>query len=173
MKTNLTIVRNTVFIVLTGILMISCEKDDDEGRENDLIGTWTYGTSTFNTMVGDKALLQYLTDDMAMTPADAQLYASLFTFTLQQSYTGTLTFNSNNTYTANLGGQADSGTWSLSANGNELTIDSSTDDPMVLTIDRLTANELKVHWTETGSEDLNDDTIPETIRVDVNLTFTK
>ena len=153
--------------------MISCEKDDDEDRENDLIGTWTSGTSTFNTMVGDKTLLQYLIDDMAMTPTDAQLYVSLYTVTLQQAFTGTFTLNSNNTYTANLGGQADSGTWSLNTAGNELTIDSSTDDPMVLTIERLTANELKVHWTETESEDLNDDTIPETIRVDVNLTFTK
>jgi hypothetical protein len=110
---------------------------------------------------------------MAMTPTDAQLYVSLYTVTLQQAFTGTFTLNSNNTYSTNLGGQADSGTWSLNAAGNELTIDSSTEDPMVLTIERLTANELMVHWTETESEDINDDTIPETIRVDVNLTFTK
>lgn len=173
MKAKMSIFRNTLFIVLTGILLISCEKDEDEGRENDLVGTWNSGASTFNTMVGDKTLSQYFIDDMGMTTTDAQLYSNLFTVTLQQSFTGTLTFNSNNTYTSNFGGQADSGTWSLSADGKELTIDSSTGDPMVLTIERLTANELKVHWTETESEDINDDTIPETIRIDMNMTFTK
>jgi hypothetical protein len=80
---------------------------------------------------------------------------------------------SDNTYTATLGGEPDDGTWSLSSDGKKLTIDSSTEAPMILDVIELTSSKIHLQGTETETEDLNADLIPETIIVTVDITFTK
>jgi hypothetical protein len=110
---------------------------------------------------------------MGLTASDAQLYTSIFNATLQQAFTGTIKVNADKTYTSDLGGTTDSGTWFLSADGKKLTIDSTTDPPMVFDVVKLTANELQLHSSETGTEDLNGDNTPETITIDITLKFTK
>ena len=55
---------------------------------------------------------------------------------------------SDNTYTATLGGEADSGTWSLSSDGKKLTIDSSTEEPMILDVIELTSSRLHLQGTD-------------------------
>jgi hypothetical protein len=165
------IIRNIMFIIFAGVIISSCEKDEDP--ENDLLGTWTSGAATFNATVNDMPMTQYFTDSLGLTSEDAQVYYNLFNLTLQQSFNGTLTFNADNTYVSNLGGQTDTGTWSMNADGTKLTLDSVTDPPFVLDVVRLTRNELEVNWTETGMEDINDDNIPETIKIEGNMKFTK
>ena len=172
MKDTTSIIRKVLLILVTGVILTSCEKDKDNPEAN-LTGTWATGTSTFAAKVGDKTITQYFTDVMGLTASDAQLYTNLFNLTMQQSFSGTITLKSDKTYTSNLGGQADSGTWSLSPDSKKLTIDSATDPPIILDVVKLTATELQVRWSESGSEDLNDDNVPEAITVDVDMTFTK
>lgn len=171
MKTKTSIIRGSLFIIVTALFLSACEKDKDETRD-DLVGKWNSGTSTFNTKVGDKTLLQYFTD-LWMTASDAQVYAGLITLSLQQAFAGSITFNSDNTYTADLGGEADNGTWSINDDGNKLTIDSATDEAITMDIVNLSSNELKLHWTDTTAEDLNNDNVPENITVDADLNFTR
>lgn len=171
MKEKMSILKILFAVLLSGILVASCDKDEDDPVDY-LIGTWTAESADVDAKVGGQSMTDYFTG-LGYTPADAQLLTNLFNVTVQQNFTGTITFNSDKTYTANLGGETDTGTWTLSSDNKQLTIDSSTDPAIVLNVEELTADELRVSWTETGQEDLNDDNVAETITVDVDMTFNK
>ena len=168
------IVRNISIFLIMGLLITSCNKDDDKDAQDDLIGTWNVWASNFNTSVGDTTLTQYLIDSLGMSADQAQIYTTVFNSTLQQSISGTLTFKSDNTYTSTLGGQTDTGTWSLSNDRKKLTMTSTTNStPIQLDVVMLTNENLEVSFTETDSVDLNEDTVPEIITVKANLKLVK
>jgi hypothetical protein len=171
MKEKTWFIKSFIVILFAGVLISSCKKDEDP--QDDLIGTWTTGISTINAKVGDLAMNQYFIDSLGLSASDAQVYTSLFNITVQQSYAGTVTFNANGTYSATFGGDADTGTWVLSSDKKQLTLDSNLDPPIVLNVVRLTANELVLSWNETASEDINEDGVPEVISADVEMTLTK
>ncbi|HLP73517.1 MAG TPA: lipocalin family protein [Bacteroidales bacterium] len=171
MKEKFLNIRSLFLVLVAGTMLTACQKDKDN-TTNDLVGVWTAGTITADTQVGGKPLIQYFTD-LGYSAADAQLYSNLFTTTIQQAFSGQITFKSDNTYTTNFGGQNDSGTWTLSPDGKQLTIDSSTDNPFVLNIESLTKNQLVVNWNETDNADINGDNTPENITVKLRMTLTK
>ena len=171
MKVKFLKLRNLIPVIITGLLLSSCSKDSTPA--DDLIGTWTTESATFTAMVGTKTMTQYFIDELDYTPAEAQTFVDLFNTMMQQAFTGTIQMKSDNTYTGTLGGEADTGTWSLSSDGKKLTIDSSTEEPMVLDVIELTSSVLHLQGTETETDDLNDDGTPETITITVDLTFIK
>ncbi len=171
MKTNLLFIRNLTLVIFAGIILSSCKKD--ETSSNDIVGTWTSGTATYTATVGDKSLNQYLMDDLGLTTFEAQAYEAAFNQFTQQSLAGSIELKKDGSYTSTLGGSNDSGTWSLSDNGKTLTIDSDTDAPLTFNVVSLTSDKLHVTYTETQSEDLNEDGTPETVTIDIDLTFNK
>jgi len=161
-----------LFLVLsTGLMVLSCSKE--ETPSDSIVGTWTTGTTTLAVMVGAKTLTQYFTDVMGLTAAQAQQYATLFNQGMQQAFTGTIQIKADNTYVANMGGETDNGTWSLSADGKKLTIDSSQDVPVEYDVSELTSSKLRIIVTESESNDLNGDNIPEIITISIDMTFTR
>jgi hypothetical protein len=124
-------------------------------------------------MVGSKTLTQYFIDVMGLTAEEAQTYADLFDQALKQSFTGTITVKADNTYTSNMGGSPDSGTWSLNSDRTKLTVTSATDGPMTFDVVELTSSKMHLHALETTTEDLNGDSTPETLTVEVDVNFTK
>lgn len=171
MKDKSMFLKSLLIIFITAFL-VSCEKDKDEDREDILVGTWNSSTATFDATVNDKPLLQYYIDE-GFTATDAQSAVNFFNLLMQQTFSGSITFNADKTYSTNLGGQNDTGVWSMSSDGNQITIDSNTDLPFILDVESLSNNELVVSWQESGQEDLNEDTVPETLNVNVNMRFTK
>jgi hypothetical protein len=172
MKSNLINIRIIYLILFAGLAITSCKKDSSttvtlEG------GTWTAGTPTFTAKVGTRTLDQYFTEVMGLTSVQAAQYAAIANLALMQSFSGTIQFKSDNTYAATLGGTPDSGTWSLSADGKKLTIDSSTEPPETADITELTSNKLTVTLVSSQSEDLNGDGTPETLTVNVTIPFTR
>lgn len=166
--------RISILALLTALTFSSCsKKNDDPSAANNLIGTWTAGTSTVSVTVGTKTLTQYFIDVMKLTPSDAQLYTTILTEIVKQGFTGTITIKADNTYTSTFGGSPDSGTWILSADGKKLTIDSSTDVPIVVDVVELTSKLCKLKMVETDTDDLNDDGIQETLTVTAEISFTK
>ena len=164
--------QKSFFLVLfTGLIFSSCKKD--ETKTEDIVGTWTAGTTTFTAMVGDMTLNDYFTDVMGLTQEEADSYTALYEMLLAQAFTGTMTMKSNNTYTSNLGGTADSGTWSLNSDESELTITSSIDGPTTLEVIELTSSKLRLYTSEITQEDLDGDGTDENITVTVDVTFTK
>jgi hypothetical protein len=171
MKVKLFNLRNFIPVIITGLILSSCSKDSTPA--DDLVGTWTIQSATFNALIGSKALKQYLIDELSLTDAEAQQFADQFNQQMQQSFTGTIQMKSDNTYTSTMGGTPDTGTWSLSSDNKKLTIDSSTDSPVILDVIELTSSKLQLRGTDTQTEDLNGDDTPETINVTIDLIFTK
>ena len=163
----------SILVLITGLTFSSCKKSKDPSPTDNLIGTWTTGASTVSIMVGSITLTQYAIDVLDLTTTEAQLYTTVFTELVKQGFTGTIQIKSDNTYTSTVGGVADSGTWILSADSKKLTIDSSTDVPMIFDIVELTAQSLKLKIEQTESEDLNEDDIPESLNVKADINLTK
>jgi hypothetical protein len=173
MKKNLMNTKIMYGILIVSLAVASCSKDSDTPAVTLEGGTWTAGTPTFTAMVGNKTLNQYFMDVMGLTTTQAAQYTAVANLALIQSFTGTIQFKSDNTYTANLGGTPDSGTWSLSADGKKLTIDSNTETPETADITELTSNKLTISIITSESEDLNGDSTPETLTVNVTIPFTR
>lgn len=172
MKSTSVNIRIICLVLIAGLAVTSCKKDSSSTVT--LAGAaWTAGTPTFTAMVGTKTLTQYYTDVMLLTPAQAAQYTALVNLGLTQAFAGTITFKSDNTYTSNLGGSPDSGTWSLSADAKKLTITSSTSAPEIADVTVLTSTKLTVSLTDTSSDDLNSDGIDEIITVHVEIPFTR
>ena len=171
MKMKLLNLRTFFLVLITGLILSGCS--EDEKLTNGLVGTWTAGTPNISIMIGSKTLAQYFIDEMELSPTEAEQFSSAFTEGMEESFTGTVQFKSDNTYTANMGGEPDSGTWSLSANGEELTIDPATDDPMTFEIVELTSSKLRFQMSESESEDLNGDEVPETMTITIDMIFTR
>ena len=171
MKNNLINLRGIILVLIAGLFFTSCSKDSDPAA--DLVGTWTFSNATFDAKVGTKSLTQYFIDEMGLTEAQAQQVLVLFNAQMQQAFTGTIQMKSDNTYTATIGGESDSGTWSLSSDNKKLTIDSDTDAPVIFDILELSSHKVVLKGTETVEEDLNEDTVPETITVTIEMTLTK
>ncbi len=172
MKTNVLKLKNLALVIVIGLVLSGCSKKDSASTDS-LVGTWTAGTVTFDATVGDMTIAQYFTDVAGYTATEAAQFTALFNAFLQQSFVGTIQINSDGTYTSTLGGSGDSGTWSLSADGKTLTINSSSDVPMDVEIVEMTSNTLKIHMTGTESQDLNNDQVNETINISADITFTK
>ena len=171
MKSRHLNLRNFIGVLILGLVFSGCSKD--KKTNDNLIGTWTVGTTSFNAMVGTKTLEQYFTDVMGLTGTEAQVYSAVVNQTIQQSFTGTIQFKSDNTYSSTLGGKNDTGTWSLNSGGTQLTINSSSSGTQVFDIVQLTSSVLKVGVTNQISEDLNSDGTQESITVTADVTFNK
>jgi len=171
MKMKFLNLRNFIPVIITGLILTSCNKDSTP--EEDIVGTWTTESATFTSMIGNKTMTQYLIDEAGLTEAQAQAIILLFNIEMQGYFTGTLQIKSDNTYTATLGGEPDNGTWSLSSDNKKLTIDSSTEEPMILDVIELTSSKIHLQGTYTEIQDLNGDAIMETIIVAIDWTFTK
>ena len=163
--------RNLILVLITGLVFSGCSKD--KKATDNLIGTWTVGTANISTMIGTRTMAQYFTDVMGLSVADAQTYSVLANQSIQKSFTGTIQFKSDNTYTTTLGGKSETGTWSLNSDGSKLTVTTGSSGSTVFDIVELNSSTLKIRFTDLTSEDLNGDGIPESITVTADLTFNK
>ncbi|MER2997128.1 lipocalin family protein [Pontibacter populi] len=126
-----------LFAVLFTVTMVSCDDDDDDndvdpGKEAMLTaGVWT----------GDKIYYQ-----------GADFTEQLSGFLDIKS--ATVDFNADGTYTGNLDGDSESGTWEFTNNETQIIMDADTDDEIIVDINRLTATELWVEgdYMGTGEE---------------------
>lgn len=173
MKTNYLIPVKLLLVLTTGLFLSSCSKKETFSSDN-LIGNWVVGPSTFSAKVGDMTMTQYLTSVMHLSGTAEQTYIQGINQTMQQSFSGHIQLNQDNTFTANMGGIADSGTWSLSADNKKLTLDSGSYTGMrTFDILNLSSAKLQVQIIEAVTQDLNGDSIDETINIDCVLNLTK
>ncbi len=164
-------VKGIILVLFTGLVFTSCSKESNP--EEDILGTWTVEDVDFDATIGTKSLLQYYMDEFSMTEPQAQVVMAAFGAALAQQFTGTIEIKADNTYTATMGDNSDTGTWSLSPDYDKLTLDSETDETVVLDIISLTSSKAVMGMTEEISEDLNDDDVPENISVTVEMTLGK
>jgi hypothetical protein len=172
MKMKLLNLRIFILVLMTGMILQACTKEDAETFKDYIIGTWTATTPTVSITVNSQTLVQFYTSE-GLSAADAQAAAAMVNSMVAQGFTGTLQVKSDGTYIANFGGEADAGTWTLSEDGKKLTIDSNTDDAMTIDVVELTSSKLSLQTTETENADLNDDGTDETMTMNITLNFSK
>ncbi len=170
MKQRILKLRTLIAVAVAGVLLFSCSKDKDKA---DLVGTWTYDSATISTMIGTKTFAQYLVDELGLNATEAQAYETIFNEAVKENFTGTIQIKSDNTYTTNFGEETDTGTWSINSDQSELTIDSDSDLPYVLSIVELTSSKLHIQEVQTGMDDLNQDGTMETLTMTVDIFFKK
>ena len=178
MKT-LTKASSVILMFLTLAFFYSCEKDEGETVSSDLIGTWTVKESSVDVTVGGVDLVTYLMTAFEVSEEEARNFADLFLGDEGgMAPTGTVTIKDDNTYTSNIDGVKESGTWAVSSDGKTLTI-SGTDEygPYSddLTIVSMSSSQLVLSFTEDSEEvDLDDDNVDETtMDFLITMTFTK
>lgn len=165
------LIKGIALVMITGIVFASCSKDSDPAK--DIIGTWTISNVEFDATVGTKSLMQYYMDEFGMTEPQATAAMAAFNAVLAMQFTGTIEINADNTYEADMGGESDSGTWSLSADNEKLTIDSDTEPPMIFDLIEISSKKAVLQGTEGFEEDLNEDEIPESVSMTIEMTLTK
>ncbi len=163
-----------LLLPMSVILFTGCgDDDDDDGGEDDLIGTWTVTGADLEIMVGGQTLQEYL-EDQGFSSIEASALANLLEEEfLGDDFTGTLTVNSDGTYSTDIGGESDSGEWTL--NGDVLTITSEDpdEDIQMLTVTTLNSSTLVVEQTDTEGIDVDDDGSEETLAITLEISFSK
>ena len=166
-------------LVLLVIFSTSCGDDDGDGEEANvidlLIGTWTTDQIvSVTTSVDGQSILDYLVNEVGMSPTDAAVREALIQSALEQEVTGTLTINADNTYESMFAGGMDSGTWSLSADETTLTMFEGP-DTIIITINSITATRWDASTGDTIMLDLDGDagTPEEEVEASANVIFTK
>lgn len=153
------------------LFVAACSDDDDSGAGTSelLIGTWTSSALDIEATVGSQTLVDYLVDEVGLTPAEAASQQDLFFDSLEPEVTGSLTFIADNTYTSSFGGGSDSGTWSLSGDGDTLTLFEGSDE-IVVNILSISSTTFVASLGDSIFVDIDDD--PGTADVEVNVVAT-
>lgn len=169
MKTRF--VKGIILVLFTGLVFTSCSKESNP--EEDILGTWTVGDVDFEATIGTKSLLQYYMDEFGMTEPQAQAVMAVFDAALAEQFEGSIEIKADKTYIATMGGESDAGTWSLSSDYETLTLDSDADETVLLDVISLSSSKAVMGMTQSISEDLNEDEVPEDISVTVEMTLEK
>jgi hypothetical protein len=157
-------------VLVTGLMFTSCKKDSDP--VDDIVGSWSWQGATFDIMIGNKTVNQYLIEDG--WPADwAADVVTQYVEELEDDFEGLIQVKADQTYFSTLGGVSDSGTWSLSSDRKKLTIVSETDGSFVFDVAELTSITMKLQASDIYTDDVDDDEVPETMNIDYELSFTK
>jgi hypothetical protein len=158
--------------LLTLIFVSSCKKDVTSDEEL-LTGKWNTGTISLNATIGGKTLQEYLIST-GTSSVEALMYSTLFNSTLQSYFSGSMQINTDKTFAWTMTGSsiASTGTWSLSADGKELTLSSQDAMSGVFNIVELTETNLKVHLVQTLAQSLTGGLFPD-LTVEAELTFTR
>jgi len=162
-------------ILILVIFAASCDNGDEEPTTAELlIGNWITSTVEIDATVGTQSYTDYLIDEVGLSPTDATVQDAVFKAALLSEVTGSLTINSNNTYTSSFGGGSDSGTWSLSSDETTLTLYEGA-DVIVITINSISGSTLNVTFGDDFPQDLDDDseTPDEIVTVEAEITLTK
>jgi len=157
------------------LILTQCGGDDEEDiKEEDLIGSWTVSEATFDFDIDGQTLSLFFQDALGLSEADAQVIADAFESDFAEGFDGNLEFNKDNTYDSSFEGDIETGTWTLSPDAMTLTLDSDLDDDnVVLDVVSLNSSTLIVSQTETENEDFDGDGTEETLTITIGITLNK
>lgn len=175
MKTSLLKFTILFTLVLSVILVTSCSKESEEEKAtNNLIGTWTFGDTDVELTANGQDIIDYMTSNFDYTPEQAQMLVDIFTAGMASENTGTVNFKDDNTYHSVTPDGNEDGTWSMSEDGNTITLkyEQETDNFTIVSLSS-SAMTLKLP-TETEDVDFDDDGDDETtLEIKMELKLTK
>jgi hypothetical protein len=195
MKKIYLILRNVSIVLITGIIISSCKKDDNNTTNtatatDKITGTWTSGPAS-SSGPATAQLITQLTNHfigMGLSAGEAQLQADIFEKGLLDSYKGTLQVNSDHTFISDLPDFPFMGTWDLNPSLTLLSVQvpRSIYEPQVnktftwsdlhtYDVIDLTSSNPKLHFSDRHTGYLNNGTDDSNDSIDINVDvyFTK
>lgn len=155
-------------------MFMGCNNDDEDPTASDLIiGEWTISTTTLVMSFNGKDLTQYLMSDLGFTQDEAVMFADMLEDMILEYFVGTIEFKNDKTTVYNIGGDSDTGQWSMSNDGKTLYLDEGTIDEMVVHILELTSTRLKIEMTQSEEVDIDEDGDDDEITTKITITLTK
>ena len=145
------------FLVVSQALFTSCEKiTEDIVVVEGLIGMWSPNNSSAEVTANGEDLVTYLVDNFGYTEEEAEDYYDVFVSDYFQNAGGSVSFNNEKNYYLTISStEEESGTWSVSADG-ELLYMTNAGETQELSILKINANTLTVQLP-TEEEDLDID----------------
>ena len=145
-----------IFFLIPLIWLLGCGNDDEGPTVSEVITTQPWKVTNFNVQastlgvqIPQATIEPFLDDILAQVPLN-----------------GTVTFNSDNTFTIDNQGAIISGTWSLSADESEITLVlTATSETFTFTIVEITANAFTLQFSITEDVDLQGNTVPVTLDI--------
>jgi len=166
-----------LLLPLSLVFVTSCGDDDDDdvGSEDDLIGTWTVTGSEFEFTIDGEDLIEWLAEQLGLPASEAEGAAEQVEEELTEGggFSGSITFNSDGTFTSNFDGDSEGGNWTKNGSALTLTFDSPDEDPITLTIVSLNSSKLVLELSESGEEDIDGDGVDDELSIRVELTLDK
>jgi hypothetical protein len=124
MKKIYLILRNVSLVLITGIFIVSCNKDETTTTPPSIIGMWTAGPASVTAMPGRQPLISYMAQyymGKGLREDSAIIKAGNFEKGTLEEFKGTLQIKADSTCTSDLILFTLSGTWSLNPNRTVLT----------------------------------------------------
>ena len=155
-------------------MFFSCGDDNEDASTAELIiGKWTISDTKMDLMFNDKSLVQYLIEELDLSQSEAVIFKDLLEETLLEFFVGTIEFKRDKSFIINIGGDVDSGTYIISADGKTLIIDAGTDDETKADIILLNSSTLIIEMNQHAEEDLDEDGLTEQLTMKIKMTLNK
>lgn len=160
----------------TALIATTACSDDDEvtASDEDLIGTWEVTGATADFSVGSQSLVDYLIATLELSQIEAQALETAFSQGFADGFDGVVELKSDNTYVAEFGDDpAETGTWELIGNTTLRLQETGDDEYTELTILSVSSSSMQLEFTETDSEDFNQDGIDEELTILIEMDLRK
>ena len=157
-------------LAFTGMLF-SCSKND-ESPSDLIVGTWTVSNASMEVTVNNKSLVDFYVDQGYSSAEATQISDSTINVSVQD-HQGSIIFRSDKTYSMNFTGGNDSGPWSISDNGKQLTLKNQLGGSFTYNIKTLTKSTLDMTYSRTQNDDIDKNGTYETVSFSIELVMSK
>jgi hypothetical protein len=159
-----------LLVIAIGMLMFQACNNETEGTSDaDLVGVWEIDNLDFDVLINNESLSEFF------GVGGSQIEA-LFTAQFEAEYeNSTFEFKSDNSYEVIQPGSAtETGTWAISADGNQLIFDEGSSDETTFNISSVSSTSLILNIEESeNSEDLDGDGTDDEVKVVIDLYLAK
>ena len=158
-------------LVMTVLFISGCNKDDEglDPKSLELVGVWQAKEASLLFTVDGVSLYQYYLNQ-GLSEAEADEALNFLGGLIIQTLSGTIEFKNDKTYTANFGGEVETGSWVLLNEGTVLKMtESMTSEVTDAEIISIGATRLIIGYDESYT----DDDTGEEIAINIELTLDK
>ena len=159
------------YVFIAAGILVSCSKNN-ESPSDLIVGTWTVTDVSINETVNGKSLTDFYIDQGYSAAEASQISDSTINIAVQNNQ-GSILFRSDNTYSMNFTDANDSGPWTISDDGKQLTLKNQLGGLFTYDIKTLTASTLDITYSRTQNNDIDNNGTYETVSFSIELIMSK
>ncbi|MEQ8469943.1 MAG: lipocalin family protein [Marinoscillum sp.] len=166
-----------LLLMVSGTLLLnSCGGNVDDEDVTPItpliVGEWEYESADISITINDKDIFDYYMEYFELSEEEAQLLVDTFEESMNDFDGMSWTFTNDGKYVFTDKEGNESGTWALSSDKSKLTVTSGGESEQ-LNVNFLTQAKLKVSYTESFEEDMDEDGTMEVFGISIILELKK